>query len=117
MSDFGASLTAYKRDDSSFSSSQLDELSKKLKKIILKKELVNADNEPYNHRFERLDLESNAFVRLSEYYFDGDEEIDAEALADTKEVESEDLNVIIKKLSKHFPKYTFEAYVGEWKLS
>lgn len=115
MSDFGAALTAYKRDDTSFSSTQLSELSKRLKKIIRKKELVNAENEAYNHRFERLDQEANAFVRVSEYYFDGEEEIDAEALAEVKEVESEDLKIMIKKLSKHFPKYTFEAHVGEWK--
>lgn len=115
MSDFGAILTAFKRDDSSFSSSQLSELSKKLKKIILKKELVNSLEEEYNYRFERLDEEANCFVRLSEYYYDGEDEIDAEALADTIELESEDLKIMIKKLSKHFPKYTFEGNVGEWK--
>ncbi len=115
MSDFGTLLTAFKNDGSSFSSSQLKELSKKLKKIILKKELVNSLEEAYNYRFERLDEEANSFVRLSEYYYDGEDDIDAEALADTKEIESEDLAVIIKKLSKHFPKYTFEGSVGEWK--
>ena len=102
MSDFGAALTAYKRDETSFSSTR-------------KKELVNAENEPYNHRFERLDQEANAFVRVSEYYFDGDEEIDAEALSETKELESEDITIMIKKLSKHFPKFIFEGHVGEWK--
>jgi hypothetical protein len=104
MSDFGAVLTAFKRDDSSFSASQLSELSKKLKKIILKRELINSIEEEYNYHFERLDEEPHAFVRISEYYFDGDEEIDAEALAETKELESEDVAIMIKKLSKHFPK-------------
>lgn len=115
MSDFGAVITAFKRDDSSFSSSQLSELSKKLKKIILKKELVNSLEDEYNYRFERLDEEANAFVRVSEYYYDGEEELDAEALAETKEIESIDIEIMIKKLSKHFPKYTFEGHVGEWR--
>ncbi len=115
MSDFGAILTAYKRDQSSFSPTQLSELSKKLKKIIRKKELINAIEEPYNHRFERLNEEPHAFVRLSEYYYDGEEELDAEALAETKEIESEDVKLIIKKLTKYFPKLSFEGTVGEWK--
>lgn len=115
MSDFGAILLAFKRDESSFSSTQLEELSKKLKKIIRKKELINALEEPYNHRFERLAEEPHAFVRISEYYYDGEEELDAEVLAETIEIESEDVQLIIKKLTKHFPKLSFEGSVGEWK--
>ena len=115
MSDYGAILTAFKRDESSFSSTQLTELSKKLKKIIRKKELINVQEEKYSHKFERLAEEPNAFCRVSEYYFHGEDELDAETLAETKELESEDVAIMLKKLSKHFPKIIFEAHVGEWR--
>lgn len=110
MSDFGTIITAKKLATTSISSGELDQLSEKLKSLIQQKGFKDITGESWDYEFEL--AESDAIVRLSQYYY-GDEDADEEREF-VEEEELADAQELVEALKSEFSGFDFSARVIEW---
>ena len=114
MSDFGATISATKKDGGQLSNSDIADLSSKLDDIINDGEFENAIGDPMSSSFERDQGKSVAIVQLSEHYFGGDPDEDMETFEFVKETEESDIVEIKDALIAEFPEFSFKGNFGTW---
>lgn len=113
MSDFGSLIVAIKISGGSFDEGELENLSDKLKDLIESKGLKNSLGEEYNHEFSS-EPNGEAAVRLSDYYFSDSEEEDLDSLEFVRDVEGEDIDVMLEELKTSYTSFDFSSAIEFW---
>jgi hypothetical protein len=111
--DYGAILSVVKKDGASFTASEIDALSDGLDRLLEAGSFEDALGEPFVSVMEPPQDKQLRF-RLSGHYFGNDEEENEDEFGFVEDVEIEEVQKIIAKLSVEFPELVFEAMVDEW---
>ena len=114
MSDFGSILTAFKKDKSDLTNTDVNNLSSELKKIIKNEDYENVLGEPFEHDFIIEEDKKSAIVILSEHYYGLESNDNNKLFKFVETTEIEQVNEIIEYLNKKFTEFEFSVEVINW---
>jgi hypothetical protein len=118
MSDYGSTLTITKKNLERFNESERQALSDEMGKLIDSLDLTDAVGSKFLNELFIYTGDSEdppcVFGRLSEHFYGNNGDENKEGFDFVEEMEMDEIEDLIKALTKVFPTYDFKRSIQEW---